>query len=162
MTKLSHIDKEGKARMVDVADKANTSRIAMATGRLLMKPETLALIRSNDMPKGDVISTARIAGIMAAKKTSDLIPLCHPLLLTSVGMDFTFLDEPSDGISGIAIEATVKLNGQTGVEMEALTAVSVAGLTLYDMCKAVDKTMTLTDICVTYKTGGKSGVYKKE
>lgn len=162
MTKLTHLDDEGKARMVDVADKATTSRVASATGRLLMKPETLALIRSGDMPKGDVISTARIAGIMAAKKTSDLIPMCHPLLLTSVGVDFYFLDDPKDGICGISIEATVKLKGQTGVEMEALTAVSVAGLTLYDMCKAVDKTMSLTDICVTYKAGGKSGVFKKD
>ena len=157
MTKLTHLDDEGKARMVDVADKATTHRIAMATGRLLMKPETLDLIRNGNMPKGDVISTARIAGIMAAKKTSDLIPMCHPLLLSSVGVDFTFMDDPV----GIAIEATVKLKGQTGVEMEALTAVSVAGLTLFDMCKAVDKTMTISDICVTYKEGGKSGVYKK-
>lgn len=154
--KLSHIDERGDARMVDVSDKAVTERIAVARGRLNVTPQTLAMIRDGTTPKGDVLATARIAGIMAAKKTSDLIPMCHPLLLSSVKVELTLQDDPA----GIEIEARVKLSGQTGVEMEALTAVSIAALTLYDMLKAVDKSMSIGDIRLVEKTGGRSGDYK--
>lgn len=154
--KLSHIDERGDARMVDVSDKAVTERIAVARGRLNVAPQTLAMIKDGTTPKGDVLATARIAGIMAAKKTSDLIPMCHPLLLSSVKVELTLQDDPA----GIEIEARVKLSGQTGVEMEALTAVSIAALTLYDMLKAVDKSMSIGDIRLVEKTGGRSGDYK--
>ncbi|MBI5467756.1 MAG: cyclic pyranopterin monophosphate synthase MoaC [Deltaproteobacteria bacterium] len=155
---LTHVDEGGKARMVDVGGKAVTERVAVARGRVLMKKETLELILANEVKKGDVLGVARVAGIMAAKKTSDLIPLCHPLNITSVEVEFETLKDPS----GIDITATARVASQTGVEMEALTAVSVAALTVYDMCKAADKGMTLTDIRLVKKTGGKSGTFTRE
>jgi cyclic pyranopterin monophosphate synthase len=155
MAKLTHIDERGAAHMVDVSDKAVSERTARARGFLLMKPETLALVKSGTAKKGDVLATARIAGIMAAKKTSDLIPLCHPLLISKVTVDF----ELSDGPCGITVDALVKLSGQTGVEMEALTAVSVACLTLYDMLKAADKEMVILNVRLIEKTGGRSGPF---
>jgi cyclic pyranopterin phosphate synthase len=157
MAGFTHFDKEGKARMVDVSDKAETERVAIAKGSVLMQPTTLALIRDGAMKKGDVLSVARLAGIMGAKKTPDLIPLCHPLALTSVQVDLT-LDEARNAVD---ITATCKLVGKTGVEMEALTAVSVAALTVYDMCKAVDKGMQIVDIRLTHKSGGKSGTFER-
>lgn len=156
MTGFTHFDAEGKARMVDVSDKAETERIATAKGRILMQPETVALIRDGGVKKGDVLSVARLAGIMGAKRTPDLIPLCHPLALSSVKVDLA-LDESHNAVD---ITATCKLVGRTGVEMEALTAVSVAALTVYDMCKAVDRGMTITDIRLTHKSGGKSGTFE--
>ena len=158
MSELTHFDKEGKARMVDVSDKAETERVATAKGSVLMQPATLALIKEGGVKKGDVLSVARLAGIMGAKKTPDLIPLCHPLALTSVQVDLT-LDEARNAVD---ITATCKLVGKTGVEMEALTAVSVAALTVYDMCKAVDKGMQIVDIRLTHKSGGKSGTFERE
>ena len=158
MSELTHFDKEGKARMVDVSDKAETERTATAKGSVLMQPATLALIKEGGVKKGDVLSVARLAGIMGAKKTPDLIPLCHPLALTSVQVDLT-LDEARNAVD---ITATCKLVGKTGVEMEALTAVSVAALTVYDMCKAVDKGMQIVDIRLTHKSGGKSGTFERE
>ncbi len=158
MAGFTHFDKEGKARMVDVSDKAETERVATAKGSVLMQPATLALIKEGGVKKGDVLSVARLAGIMGAKKTPDLIPLCHPLALTSVQVDLT-LDEARNAVD---ITATCKLVGKTGVEMEALTAVSVAALTVYDMCKAVDKAMQIVDIRLTHKSGGKSGTYERE
>ncbi len=158
MAGFTHFDKEGKARMVDVSDKAETERVATAKGSVIMQPATLALIREGGVKKGDVLSVARLAGIMGAKKTPDLIPLCHPLALTSVKVDLT-LDEARNAVD---ITATCKLVGKTGVEMEALTAVSVAALTVYDMCKAVDKGMQIVDIRLTHKSGGKSGTYDSE
>ncbi len=155
MKKLSHLDRSGKARMVDVSRKTATTREAVARGMIFMKKATLALIMDNQVAKGDAIGTARIAGIMAAKKTPGLIPLCHPLQISSVSIDFDF-----DRNKGrIAIESRVRVTGQTGVEMEALTAVSVAALTIYDMCKAVDKEMVISDIMLIKKTGGKSGPF---
>ena len=148
---LSHLDADGRARMVDVGAKAITDRSATAGGRLTTTPEVIALVRADGMPKADVIATARIAGIMGAKRTSDLIPLCHPLPLTSVALDFGFLDD------AITITATAKTTGKTGVEMEALTAVAIAGLTLHDMVKAVDPAAVLGDIRLLEKTGGKTG-----
>lgn len=156
MAEFTHFDKEGKARMVDVSDKAESERAATARGSVIMQPATLALIKQGGVKKGDVLSVARLAGIMGAKRTPDLIPLCHPLALTSVQVDLT-LDEARNAID---ITATCKLTGKTGVEMEALTAVSVAALTVYDMCKAVDKGMQITDIRLTHKSGGKSGTYE--
>ena len=156
MSRLTHFDAEGKAAMVDVSDKAETERSATAKGSVLMKPETLALIAAGDMKKGDVLAVARLAGIMAAKRTAELIPLCHPLALTSIKVDLA-IDKAR---SAVDIEATCKLTGRTGVEMEALTAVSVAALTVYDMCKAVDRGMTITEIRLTAKRGGKSGSYE--
>ena len=153
MKDLTHFDDEGKAIMVDVGDKANTQRIAVARGVMNMQPETLARILDNRVKKGDVFAVARLAGIMAAKKTSDLIPLCHPLLINSITVEFS--PDPDNG--RVEIEGTVKVNGQTGVEMEALTAVSVAALTIYDMCKAVDRAMTIGDIRLAEKKGGRSG-----
>jgi cyclic pyranopterin monophosphate synthase len=156
MAGLTHFDKEGKAAMVDVGAKPETERVAVARGRVTMKPETLALVKAGETGKGDVLGVARLAGIMAAKRTSELIPLCHPLALSSVAVDLA-LDEAG---SAVEIEATVKLTGRTGVEMEALTAVSVAALTVYDMCKAVDRAMTISDIRLVHKSGGKSGTYE--
>jgi cyclic pyranopterin phosphate synthase len=153
MPKLSHFDEQGQAHMVDVSDKDVTSRIATAKGRVVMNPETLAMIMDGSAKKGDVLGVARLAGIMGAKKTPDLIPLCHPLPITKVTVDLT----PIAADNAVEIEATVKTTGQTGVEMEALTAVNVAALTVYDMVKAVDKTMIITDVRVTLKDGGKSG-----
>jgi len=158
MSKLSHIDAHGRAQMVDVADKAVTSREAIATGIVRMKPEVLRMIVTGQIPKGDVLAVARIAGIMAAKKTPELIPLCHPLPITSVNVDFA----PDEQRGTIVIEARVRVEGKTGVEMEALTAVSVAALTVYDMCKAADKSMVISDICLQKKTGGKSGTYHRQ
>lgn len=154
--KLSHFDDQGMAHMVDVGDKAVTSRIATAKGRIVMAPETLAMIADGNAKKGDVLGIARIAGIMAAKKTPDLIPLCHPLPITKVAVDLTV----NTAENCVDIEATVKTTGQTGIEMEALTAVSVTALTVYDMVKAVDKAMHITDIRVVLKDGGKSGLYE--
>ena len=150
---LTHFDGEGHAHMVDVSDKAVTSRIATAENHIKMQRETFDIITEGRAKKGDVLGVARLAGIMAAKKTSDLIPLCHPLPITSVSVDLV----PDADLPGIRITATVKTTGQTGVEMEALTAASVAALTVYDMSKAVDKTMEIGGLCVTLKDGGKSG-----
>ena len=158
MSKLTHLDSSGHASMVDVSDKEATKRTATAKGRIFMQPETLAMIMDGSAPKGDVMATARIAGIMAAKKTSELIPLCHPLMLSKVAVE---LNTNTDD-NTVDIEATVTLKGETGVEMEALTAVSVAALTLYDMLKAVDRGMRISDTRVTYKSGGKSGTYEQE
>ncbi|OGQ50719.1 MAG: molybdenum cofactor biosynthesis protein C [Deltaproteobacteria bacterium RIFCSPLOWO2_02_FULL_53_8] len=155
---LTHIDERGKARMVDVTDKAPTERVAVAKGRVVMKSQTLELILANEVKKGDVLGVARVAGIMAAKRTSELIPLCHPLNITSIELDFA----PEAGLPGIEITATAKIASQTGVEMEALTAASVAALTIYDMCKAADKGMRITDIRLVKKTGGKSGTFVAE
>lgn len=151
--KLTHLDDSGQARMVDVGDKADSERVAVARGSVHMAPETLQLIMAGNMKKGDVLGVAQLAGIMAAKRTSDLIPLCHPLLLTKVDVSCT----PNPAASCVDIEATVRLRGKTGVEMEALTAVTVAGLTIYDMAKAVDRQMRLSDVRVVRKEGGKSG-----
>ena len=150
---LTHIDEQGHARMVDVGEKEITHREAVARGYLEMAPETLSLILTGGLPKGDVLGTARIAGVMAAKQCANLIPMCHPLRISSVEVDFS-ADEP---LGLLRIEAAVRAHDRTGVEMEALTAVSVAGLTIYDMCKAVDKDMVLSGIRLTRKTGGKSG-----
>jgi cyclic pyranopterin monophosphate synthase len=152
---LTHVDESGRARMVDVGGKPDTHRIAVARGQVRMKRETLALIRQNALSKGDALATARVAGILAAKKTADLIPLCHPLMLTHVGVGFELSETEADGM--VEITATVETTGKTGVEMEALTAVSVAALTIYDMGKAVDRAMRLTDIRLIEKHGGKSG-----
>ena len=155
MSALTHFDSQGLAHMVDVAGKAATHRIAIARGRIVMLPETLAIIEGGSAKKGDVLGIARIAGIQAAKKTSDLIPLCHPLALTRVAIDFT-LDHD---LSAVHVSATVETVGPTGVEMEALTAASVALLTIYDMCKAVDRGMTLAEVKLAEKHGGKSGSF---
>ncbi|AQS48836.1 MULTISPECIES: cyclic pyranopterin monophosphate synthase MoaC [Thioclava] len=155
---LSHFDKDGQAHMVDVSDKDVTDRIAVAEGRVVMLPETLDYVLKGTAKKGDVLGIARIAGIMAAKKTSDLIPLCHPLPITKVTLDL----EPDEALPGVRIRATVKTSGQTGVEMEALTAVSAAALTVYDMLKAVEKSMQIEGIRVVLKDGGKSGKYEAE
>ncbi|OYW53557.1 MAG: cyclic pyranopterin monophosphate synthase MoaC [Hyphomicrobium sp. 32-62-53] len=156
MNKLSHLNASGEAHMVDVSDKDVTSRTAVAEGFVAVLPETLALVTKGEAKKGDVLATARIAGIMAAKKTHELIPLCHPLAITKVTIEFSPSTEPA----GIHVTATVKVTGQTGVEMEALTAVSVACLTIYDMLKAADKGMTISDIRLLEKTGGRSGTYR--
>ena len=153
MEKLTHFNKDGKAIMVDVGDKESTRRVALARGEIRMQPETLRRILDRQIEKGDVFDVARLAGIMAAKKTPELIPLCHPLMINSVAVDFAADTEKSL----VKIEAVVKVNGQTGVEMEALTAVSVAALTVYDMCKAVDKTMLIGHIRLVEKQGGGSG-----
>ncbi len=155
MTKLTHIDDQGDARMVDVSEKAETLRVATAVGRVAMQPATIALIEQGGVKKGDVLSAARLAGIMGAKRTSDLIPLCHPLALNSVDLALR-LDSAN---AAVLIEATAKVTGRTGVEMEALTAVSIAALTIYDMCKAADREMRIGDIRLTHKSGGKSGTY---
>ena len=156
MSGLTHLDAAGNARMVDVSAKAETARIATARGRVLMAPETLALIRAGGLEKGDALSVARIAGIMGAKRTPELIPLCHPLPLAAVSVTLTC----EDGADGVDIEATCRLRGRTGVEMEALTAVAVAALTVYDMCKSVDRGMRIADIRLTRKEGGASGAYE--
>ena len=156
MSKLSHIDDKVEARMVDVSSKAVTSRRALAEGFIAMKPETLVLVEGGEAKKGDVIGAARIAGIMAAKRTHELIPLCHPLAITKATVDFALSEVPP----GIHVTAEVKVSGQTGVEMEALTAVSVACLTLYDMLKAADKTMTIEGVHLIEKEGGRSGKFR--
>ena len=155
MTQLSHVDDQGRVRMVDTGNKEITSRRAVASARVLMTRETVAALREHRTPKGDPLEAARLAGIMAAKRTSDLIPLCHPLPITHVDVQATVEDE------GVALRAEVSTNAQTGVEMEALTAVSVAALTIYDMCKALEKGMTITDVQLESKTGGKSGDYRR-
>jgi indole-3-glycerol phosphate synthase len=156
LTDLSHVDVEGRAHMVDVSDKDETDRVAVAGARVVMRPETLARIRAGEIAKGDVLATARLAGIMAAKRTAELIPLCHPLALTSVAVELECLtDRPA-----VEITATCRLKGRTGVEMEALTAASVAALTIYDMCKAIDRGMVVTDLRLLRKSGGKSGDYQ--
>lgn len=158
MSRLTHLDAQGNAHMVDVSDKDVTARSATASALVKMRPETLTLILEGKAKKGDVLATARIAGIMAAKKTHELIPLCHPLMISKVSVEFA----PDTEHSVIAVTATVKVEGKTGVEMEALTACSVACLTLYDMCKAVDRAMTITDLRLIEKSGGKSGYFRAE
>ncbi|MGA0593541.1 cyclic pyranopterin monophosphate synthase MoaC [Enterovirga sp. CN4-39] len=158
MSELTHLDRTGAANMVDVSDKAETSRIARAEGRVVMLRETVDLIRAGDAKKGDVLGTARLAGIMAAKRTHELIPLCHPLLLTKVKVEC----EVDDTLPGVRVAAEVGVRGQTGVEMEALTAVSVACLTLYDMVKAADRGMRIEGIRLLAKSGGRSGEYRAE
>ncbi|MGH6792024.1 MAG: cyclic pyranopterin monophosphate synthase MoaC [Methyloceanibacter sp.] len=155
--RFSHLDDKGEARMVDVSAKNVTARTAIAEGFVAMSPATLDLILTGNAPKGDVLATARIAGIMAAKRTSELIPLCHPLPLTQVTVDF----EPSRDPPGLRVEARAKVDGKTGVEMEALTAVSIACLTIYDMCKAVDRAMSFSGIRLIEKTGGRSGHFRR-
>ena len=153
---LTHLDEAGRARMVDVGAKDVTERVAVARGRVTMRPETLALIVAGNLPKGDVLTVAQIAGVMAAKRTSELIPLCHPLLLNQIVVTCA----PNAAENCIDIEATVRVSGKTGVEMEALTAVTIAGLTLYDMAKAVDREMRLTDVRLVHKSGGRSGTWE--
>ena len=160
MTRLTHFDANGQAHMVDVGDKPSTHRVAIASGSIRMLPATLETIRAGNVTKGDVLGIARIAGIQAAKKTSELIPLCHPLALTRVALDFR-LSAPADAQGGhVVCTATAETVGPTGVEMEALTAVQVALLTIYDMCKAMDRGMTITDVRLQEKHGGKSGSYR--
>jgi cyclic pyranopterin phosphate synthase len=154
---LSHVAPDGTARMVDVSAKADTARMARATGCIVMEPATLSAILENSLKKGDVLGVARLAGIMAAKRTSDLIPLCHPLPLTDVAVSFT----PDDRLPGIRVETVARTVGKTGVEMEALTAASVALLTIYDMAKAIDRAMTIKDISLAEKSGGTGGVYAR-
>ena len=155
--KLTHFDEEGRSRMVDVTDKSDTFRVAVASGKVYMKPETLKRILDKEIEKGDVFGVARVAAIMGLKKTSDLIPMCHPLNIT--GADVYF--EPDIEKSCVEIKVSVKLTGKTGVEMEALTGVTIAALTIYDMCKAIDKEMVISDIMLLSKSGGKSGVFKR-
>src|SRR5213595_2510140 len=156
MSKLTHIDEEGRAKMVDTTEKSATARRAIASARVLMSPATIAAIREHQTPKGDPLETARLAGIVAAKRTADLIPLCHPLPLTHIDVRAELRDD------GVYLESEVATQAQTGVEMEALTAVTVAALTIYDMCKALDKSMVITDVRLELKTGGKSGDFKRE
>jgi cyclic pyranopterin phosphate synthase len=158
--KLSHLDEQGRARMVDVGAKADTERVAVARGCVHMQPKTLALIQAGAVKKGDVLTVAQIAGIQAAKRTHELIPMCHPLLLTHVAVELT----PGESEEGawIDLEATVRTTGKTGVEMEALTAVSIAALTVYDMCKAADRGMRITNVYLVHKSGGKSGDWNAE
>jgi cyclic pyranopterin monophosphate synthase len=158
MTRLSHLDATGAANMVDVSGKEVTERVASAEGRIVMQPETLAVIREGDAKKGDVLGTARLAGIMAAKRTHELIPLCHPLLLSKIRVEC----EIDAALPGVRVTAEVKVSGKTGVEMEALTAVSVACLTVYDMVKAVDRAMRIEGVRVLTKSGGRSGSYEAE
>jgi cyclic pyranopterin phosphate synthase len=162
MAELTHFNDSGRARMVDVSGKNLTERVATAQGRVWLKPETLEKIQRGKIAKGDVLAVAQVAGVMGAKRTPDLIPMCHPILITSV--DIGFKEEPQpdrQGLCSITISATAKTIGQTGVEMEAMTAVSVAALAIYDMCKAVDKGITVGDICLVSKSGGKSGTYTR-
>jgi len=156
MPALTHLGAKGEANMVDVGDKAETTRTAIAEGFVIMQPQTLEMILAGDAKKGDVLGTARIAGIMAAKKTHELVPLCHPLLLTKVAVDI----EPDRDLPGLKVTALARVSGKTGVEMEALTAASVACLTIYDMAKAADRAMVISGIRLVEKTGGKSGDYK--
>jgi cyclic pyranopterin phosphate synthase len=157
MSRLSHLDETGAAHMVDVGDKPLTKREALATGHVRMAPETLAIIRNGDAKKGDVLGTARLAGIMAAKRTHELIPLCHPLLLTHIAVEIS----EDEALPGLQVKAVVAVSGQTGVEMEALTAVSVCCLTIYDMVKAVDRSMEIGAIVLQEKQGGRSGHFKR-
>ena len=155
MTQLSHVDDQGRVRMVDTGNKQLTHRRAVASARVLLSPETVIALRERRTPKGDPLETARLAGIMAAKRTADLIPLCHPLPITHADIQATLDDD------GVSLQAEVSTNAQTGVEMEALTAVSIAALTIYDMCKALEKGITITDVRLESKIGGKSGDYKR-
>jgi cyclic pyranopterin phosphate synthase len=155
---LSHIDDSGRARMVDVSAKDDTTRVAVAAGRVLMQPSTLRLLLAGEIAKGNVLTTAQVAGIMAAKRTHELIPMCHPLLLSGISVDL----EPRESESAIEVTATVRTTGKTGVEMEALTAVSIAALTVYDMCKAVDRAIRIQDVRLISKSGGKSGDWTAE
>ena len=157
MTKLTHVNSKGEARMVDITQKAITEREAVAKGKVIMKPTTLELAKTAGFEKGDVLAVARVAGIMAAKKTHHLIPLCHPILISNIAIEFDLAGDDS-----IDITARVKSTGKTGVEMEALVAASVSALTIYDMCKSVDKTMTIAEIYLESKRGGKSGVYQRK
>jgi len=162
MGDLTHFNKSGRARMVDVSQKASTERVAVAQARVFMLPETLAQIQKGKIAKGDVLAVAQVAGVLGAKRTPDLIPMCHPLLLSSVDLAFKEESQPDrDGRCAITVTATVKTTGPTGVEMEAMTAVSVAALTIYDMCKAVDKGINFGGICLLSKSGGKSGTYTR-
>lgn len=155
---LTHFNEEGRARMVDVSAKPETVRVAVARGEIKMKPETLALVKDKTLAKGDVLAVSQVAGIMGAKKTSEIIPMCHPLLLSGIDVSFTINDQEGK----IEIQAVVKNSGQTGVEMEALTGVSIAALTIYDMCKAAEKDIVIGDICLVSKSGGKSGNYVRK
>ncbi len=155
--KLTHLNQNGEARMVDVGQKADTRREAVARGRVIMKPDTLEQIKTAGLKKGDVLAVARVAGIMAAKKTPDLIPLCHPILLEDIAIDFDLSKTDSIGIT-----ATARSSGKTGVEMEAMVAASIAALTIYDMAKSVDRGMTITEFCLETKKGGKSGTYQRK
>ena len=157
MSELSHVSPEGEARMVDVSQKETTNRVATASGVIRMKRETLAAIQGNSLEKGDVISVAKVAGVMAAKRTAELIPLCHPLPLTDVQVSIT----PDESIPGLRCEATARTVGRTGVEMEAITAVAITLVTVYDMAKAIDREMAITDLCLLEKTGGRSGHWKR-
>jgi len=158
---LTHFNREGRARMVDVSGKPETHRTAVATGMVFMKPETLARISEGKIAKGDVLAVAQVAGVMGAKKTPDLIPMCHPLLITSVDISFKLHPKHEEQSAAIEIYATAKTSGQTGVEMEAMTAVSVTALTIYDMCKAIDKGISFGRIGLVSKSGGKSGLYTR-
>ena len=163
MAEFTHFNESGRARMVDVGGKEQTERVATAQAKVYLHPETLEKIQRGKIAKGDVLAVAQVAGVMGAKRTPDLIPMCHPLLLTSV--DISFKEEPQPdrvGRCSITVIATAKTSGQTGVEMEAMTAVSVAALTIYDMCKAIDRGMTFSDVCLLSKSGGKSGTYHRE
>jgi len=157
MSDLSHVDRSGQARMVDVSAKETTERLARATGVISMSPQALEAVRKNEVEKGDVLAVARIAGVMAAKRTAELIPLCHPLMLTDVQV----VAEIDDTIPGIRVESTVRTAGKTGVEMEAIVAVSVTLVTVYDMCKSLDKSMVISDVRLAEKTGGRSGTWKR-
>jgi len=157
MSELSHLNSSGKARMVDITEKGNTVREAVARGRVVMKPDTLEQIKTAGLKKGDVLAVARVAGIMAAKKTPDLIPLCHPILIDNISIDFDL-----SGNDSVEITATAKSTGKTGVEMEAIVATAVTALTIYDMCKSVDRQMTITEIYLESKKGGKSGTYRRK
>ncbi len=162
MTDLTHFNEDGRARMVDVSAKVSTERIAVAQGRVLMLPDTLRRIHEGTIAKGDVLAVAQVAGVMGAKRTPDMIPMCHPLMLTSVNIAFQEHAQPDEqGQCSLTIQASVKTTGQTGVEMEALTAVAIAALTIYDMCKAVDKGMSVGAMCLVSKSGGKSGTYER-
>ena len=163
MADFTHFNESGRARMVDVGGKAQTDRVATAQAKVYLQPETLEKIQRGKIAKGDVLAVAQVAGVMGAKKTPDLIPMCHPLLLTSV--DISFKEEPQpdrEGRCSITVTATAKTSGQTGVEMEAMTAVSVAALTIYDMCKAVDRAIGFGDVWLLSKSGGKSGTYERD
>ena len=162
MADLTHFNEDGRARMVDVSAKAATERVAVARGRVCMLPDTLRRIHEGVIAKGDVLAVAQVAGVMGAKRTSDVIPMCHPLMITSVNIAFQEDARPdARGQCALTIQASVKTNGPTGVEMEAMTAVAIAALTIYDMCKAVDKGMEVGEICLALKSGGKSGTYER-
>jgi len=163
MAEFTHFNESGRARMVDVSAKAQTERVATAQAKVFLRPETLEKIQRGKITKGDVLAVAQVAGVMGAKKTSELIPMCHPIFLASV--DISFKEEPQpdrEGHCSITVTATAKTTGQTGVEMEAMTAVSVAALTIYDMCKAIDRGMSFSNICLLSKSGGKSGTYTRQ